>query len=1587
MDLTINGVTETWINKESPSTAIQKFWTWCTECMAWYRLHRSFLHISNTCRSCNKEFYAREIPRHGLLPGKDSSKDVMHKRVLIKRLRAIQQSHPVASNTRPSFWTTCRNCGHRERFLKLYVDKWFVCEKCHGETIAMEVLARSGEVLFNKLFLELKPESKKNYSSALSCGVKVGEKRKREEEVAALSQNHSKPEGAVDKNIRGFNGNGDEASSSGDNKVDDNFGLCDSSSGRDVQVQPKIAECGNLKFNDFDKLREEVNFAVGQVWALYDTIDGVARQYALIRKVSVPSFGLRITYLEPDPDDEEEIQWFEEDLPVSAGKFRLGKNQNTKDRSLFSHVTHCNEGGSNSCHFTVSPRKGETWALFKNWDMNWSSEPDSHRNYEYEFVEILSDYYTDGAACVSVALLHKAKGFASVFFRMGTGEADTSQILPQNMYQFSHMIPSFKLTGTEAKGLPKDAYELDQAALPEKIAEVTIPSHLLAAPKPKQEELSFTINGKVFQAGQIWSYIGCFDNMPRDYCRLYKISATQAFEQAPVYKMHAFRFKATPLPKDIIPWEERRYADKKMPVGWGTYLLTQGSLALTLDRFSHLIVPVKERNEYTILPKIGEVWAIYRFWTPYLSVYEMEKNYVDYGIVEVLDDALDYKVMALEPALQFEEDERKKRVFRAAESKPLDFDDDDGSGVIFTIPRSKMLRFSHQIAASRVVKEIDGELKELFELDSTAVPDPKRSKLLDSLMDITIMNEASETSTTAQSSDRSMVWTICPFCSVRYKSYISLLNKPTRCHSCYLKFFASESVVKGTPAKDRATQTSFSTTEKSVSSQKHITRSSLVAPTPKSHAPTPKSQVQPQTAPSSLSPRFCAMCPSCKLKYRFPIKWTNKWFVCKCKKKFKTVEVCSSSLQQKTATSKNQKESSPGLSCAVKVGEKRQRNECGESYNAGNRSVLHKNKRVTINSGGARKDSESGKQVHVVDLSTTEDPISNAINLNQKMDRNQDAQVGTVVENSEDVVDNNRRGFNDNGDAGRQEESGWGKLLHQVNCSEVALPDIIGNSGNLEVDKHSEDVLDKAVDNNRRGFNDDGDAAGRLEASEWGKQLCEADRPEVTTLPNVISNNQKLNEKNKTPGLCDSGSGDVVPVQPKMSECAGLKFNDFNKRREDAKFSECQAITYLEPDPVDEKEIQWFEEDLPVSVGNFRFGKNQNTKDRSLFSHPIRCQGSIMTGNFTVSPRKGETWAIFKNWDIINWSSEPDSHRSYEYDIVEILSNTTDEGVSVAVLHKAKGFASVFFRMGEADVIQIPSQSLYRFSHNILSFKMKRVDIKGVPKDAYELDQAALPETIEERVVPCHLYAETKPEALCFPNKGKVFQTGQIWSFYSGGNDDTLPLHYCRIQKITLIQAFEEEAVFKLHVGRLKAKPFNGEVIQWEDKRMPVGCGTFLVRRINDVITADDVSHQIVPQTSLDGSEYTILPKIGEVWAVYRSWTCQKEFKEVGCCEYDIVEVLDDNLGYKVLALEHVLSSNEGEEKRILFRAAESRHTDCDGEDGTEVIFTIPKSKILRFSHQIPASRVTEEMQGELKEFFEVDCRALPTNVRRAQDH
>ncbi|EFH48095.1 hypothetical protein ARALYDRAFT_909892 [Arabidopsis lyrata subsp. lyrata] len=471
-------------------------------------------------------------------------------------------------------------------------------------------------------------------------------------------------------------------------EVDYNSGFCHTS--LEVAVQPKISESVGPKFNDFEKLREEANFAVGQTWAIYDTVDGMPRLYARIIKVSAPCFGLRITYLEPDPGNEKEKLWFEEDLPVSVGKF--SERSNTRCFSITCRFI-------NTCHFSVSPRQGETWALFKNWDIKWSSEPDSHRKFEYEIVEILSDYSDEGG--VYVAYLHKAKGFASVFFRMGTFYEGIFRILPHSLYRFSHRVPSFKLTGIEGKGVPKDAYELDEAALPETIEEIVVPSNSESKKKSKHQAIYFASEGKVFQTGQIWSFYSGYDDLPLYYGRIQKITYTQAFKQDPVIKLHISRLKATRFPEDVINW---KYGG--MPVSCGTF---------------YQIMPQTSMDgiEYTILPKIGEVWAIYRYWSHYIDVDGLEFGL--YDIVEILDDTLDYKVQLLkQQPVSDDRNDMEHRLFRACTE--YTYNEDEGSEPIFTIPKSERIRFSNKIPATRVTKEMSGELEDLLSVEFRATP-------------------------------------------------------------------------------------------------------------------------------------------------------------------------------------------------------------------------------------------------------------------------------------------------------------------------------------------------------------------------------------------------------------------------------------------------------------------------------------------------------------------------------------------------------------------------------------------------------------------------------------------------------------------------------------------------------------------------------------------------------------------------------------------------------------------------------------------------------------------------------------------------
>lgn len=57
-------------------------------------------------------------------------------------------------------------------------------------------------------------------------------------------------------------------------------------------------------------------------------------------------------------------------------------------------------------------------------------------------------------------------GFVSLFQRARLTVVGTFFVKPNELYMFSHRIPSFKMTGTEREDVPAGSFELDPYALP-----------------------------------------------------------------------------------------------------------------------------------------------------------------------------------------------------------------------------------------------------------------------------------------------------------------------------------------------------------------------------------------------------------------------------------------------------------------------------------------------------------------------------------------------------------------------------------------------------------------------------------------------------------------------------------------------------------------------------------------------------------------------------------------------------------------------------------------------------------------------------------------------------------------------------------------------------------------------------------------------------------------------------------------------------------------------------------------------------------------------------------------------------------------
>ncbi|VFQ87581.1 unnamed protein product [Cuscuta campestris] len=222
-------------------------------------------------------------------------------------------------------------------------------------------------------------------------------------------------------------------------------------------------------FYNFNRDRTESCFEGNHIWAAYDNDDGMPRYYAMVHNViSVNPFKVGISWLTSLTNNGLGPQyWFDSGCSKTCGSFRKGRHEIQNSLSCFSHKVRWSTDSHGAIQ--IFPRKGDVWALYRNWSREWNELTDSDTIHKYDLVEIIDDY--DEEQGVIVTPLVKVAGFRAVFHRH-LNPHEMRVIPREEIFRFSHQVPSHLHTGKDCTIAPKGCLELDPAALPSELLHV-----------------------------------------------------------------------------------------------------------------------------------------------------------------------------------------------------------------------------------------------------------------------------------------------------------------------------------------------------------------------------------------------------------------------------------------------------------------------------------------------------------------------------------------------------------------------------------------------------------------------------------------------------------------------------------------------------------------------------------------------------------------------------------------------------------------------------------------------------------------------------------------------------------------------------------------------------------------------------------------------------------------------------------------------------------------------------------------------------------------------------------------------------------
>ncbi|XVF31897.1 hypothetical protein REPUB_Repub17cG0034200 [Reevesia pubescens] len=205
-----------------------------------------------------------------------------------------------------------------------------------------------------------------------------------------------------------------------------------------------------------------------------------------------------------------------------------------------------------------------------------------------------------------------------------------------------------------------------------------------------------------FKPKQIWALYDEDDGMPRFYCLIRQVVSVKPFKILITYLNS----------KTDNEFGSVNWVDSGFTKSCGHFRAWNSDIIDQVNIFSHLLRGEKAGRGgcVRIFPKSGDIWAVYRNWSPDWNRSTPDDVRHQYEMVEVLDDYSEELGVCVTPLVKLA---GFKTVYQRNTNKDA----------IRWIPRREMFRFSHQVP-SWLLKGESGNLSDhCWDLDPAATPD------------------------------------------------------------------------------------------------------------------------------------------------------------------------------------------------------------------------------------------------------------------------------------------------------------------------------------------------------------------------------------------------------------------------------------------------------------------------------------------------------------------------------------------------------------------------------------------------------------------------------------------------------------------------------------------------------------------------------------------------------------------------------------------------------------------------------------------------------------------------------------------------